>query len=60
MKPILPKLKRGGQRLFAEPMRRVLVMLDRASIERAQKLGDGNVSAGIRKALASPKRKANG
>ena len=34
-------------------VKRVLVSLDRASIERARKLGGDNVSAGIRKALAS-------
>lgn len=31
--------------------KRVNVYLDRKSLERAAKLGDGNVSAGIRRAL---------
>jgi len=33
--------------------RRVNVWLDQASIERAEEIGDGNVSAGIRAALAA-------
>lgn len=49
------KAKRGAPLLFAEPVVRVLVTLDAASIERAKKLGAGNVSAGIRKALISRK-----
>ena len=49
-----PKPKRGAPLLFAVKLRRVLVTLDVASIERATKLGEGNVSAGIRKALATP------
>ena len=32
-------------------MRRVMVSLDAGSLERARKLGGGNVSAGIRLAL---------
>ena len=51
-KTIKPKLKRGAPLLFAVKLRRVLVTLDEASIKRATKLGDGNLSAGIRKALA--------
>ena len=47
-----PKAKRGAPLLFAVKLRRVLVTLDEASIKRATKLGDGNLSAGIRKALA--------
>ena len=50
MKPTKPKL--GAPFKFAAPMRRVLVMLDTDSIKRAKRLGNGNVSAGIRKALA--------
>lgn len=45
------KRKRGGQLLGAEPMQKKLVTLDRGSIKRGTKLGDGNLSAGIRKAL---------
>jgi hypothetical protein len=51
MKPAKPRL--GAPLKFAAPMIRVLVMLDPASIKRAKKLGAGNVSAGIRKALAA-------
>lgn len=36
--------------------RRVNVWLDQASVERAEVLGDGNVSAGVRKALADSKK----
>lgn len=46
------KPKRGAPLLFAVKLRRVLVTLDPASVARAMKLGGGNVSAGIRKALA--------
>lgn len=52
MKKLTPKLKRGAPLLFSAPMRSVLVTLDPDSIARAKKLGAGNVSAGIRKALA--------
>lgn len=51
MKPVKPK--RGAPFLFSVKMRRVLVMLDPASIKRAKRIGNGNVSAGIRKALAA-------
>ena len=50
MKP--PKARRGPPLLYAAPMLRVLVMLDHASIKRAKQLGSGNLSKGIRKALA--------
>ena len=46
------KPKRGAPLLFAVKLRRVLVTLDEGTIKRATKLGDGNLSAGIRKALA--------
>ena len=42
----------GRPPLGAKTMKKVLVVLDEASIERGRKRGDGNLSAGIRKALA--------
>lgn len=45
-----PKL---GRPMEIENGRRVNLWLDAASVERAEVLGDGNVSAGVRKALAS-------
>ena len=50
-----PKPKRGRPTIGAEPMLRVLVTLDPASINRAKKLGRGNLSAGLRKALLGGK-----
>jgi hypothetical protein len=47
------KPKLGPPFKFSAPMLRVLVMLDADSIKRAKTLGRGNVSAGIRKALAA-------
>jgi len=44
--------KRGRPLLGTEPLKRVLVMLDRISIAVARRLGNGNLSAGIRKALS--------
>ncbi len=52
MKPATQKPKRGAPTMFAAKMRKVLVTLDPASIAKAKKLGKGNLSAGIRKALA--------
>jgi len=52
-KTIPAKPKRGAPLLFAVKLRRVLVTLDEATIKRATKLGNGNLSAGIRKALAA-------
>lgn len=45
------KPKLGRPPIGAEPMQKKLVTLDRGSIVRGTKLGDGNLSAGIRKAL---------
>ena len=53
MKAATPKPKRGAPLLFAVKLRRVLVTLDEVTIARATKLGGGNLSAGIRKALAA-------
>jgi hypothetical protein len=52
MKPE-PKPKRGpGRPPLLQDGRRVYLYLDKASLERAAKLGDGNMSKGIREALA--------
>jgi len=55
MKTPKPKIKLGAPPLFGVKMRRVLVTLDEESVERATKLGDGNLSAGIRKAIKERK-----
>ena len=52
MKAKTSKPKRGAPLLYSDILKRVLVTLDPASIARAKKLGGGNVSAGIRMALA--------
>ena len=44
---------RGRQTRDGATVRRVQVMLDDATIERARVLGDGNLSQGIRQAVAS-------
>lgn len=46
-------MTKGRQTLDGATVRRVQVMLDDATIERARVLGDGNVSQGIRRAIAS-------
>lgn len=43
----------GRQTRDGVAVRRVQVMLDDATVERARVLGDGNLSQGIRKAVAS-------
>ena len=48
MKQAKGRLTRDGAEV-----RRVQVMLDEATIERARVLGDGNLSQGIRQAVAS-------
>jgi len=45
-----PKRKRGRPPVAGEGVKRIMVSLDRASMERARALG-GTISAGIRKAL---------
>ena len=42
-------MSRGRQTLDGVAVQRVQVMLDDATIERAKALGDGNLSAGLRK-----------
>lgn len=46
-------MSQGRQTRDGVAVRRVQVMLDDATIERAKALGDGNVSQGIRQAIAS-------
>ena len=46
-------MSRGRQTLDGVAVRRVQVMLDEETIERAKALGDGNLSQGIRQAIAS-------
>ena len=45
--------KKGRQARDGAKVRRVQVTLDDATVERAKALGQGNVSQGIRKAVAS-------
>ena len=45
------KQTKGRQTRDGATVRRVQVMLDAATIEAARKLGAGNLSAGIRKAV---------
>ena len=47
------KQTKGRQTRDGAAVRRVQVMLDEITIERAKALGKGNVSQGIRKAVAS-------
>ena len=46
-------MSNGRQTRDGATVRRVQVMLDEATIERAKALGDGNLSQGIRQAIAS-------
>ena len=45
------KQTKGRQTRDGAAVRRVQVMLDDATIERAKALGDGNISMGVRKAV---------
>ena len=47
------KQAKGRQTRDGAEVRRVQVMLDDETIERARGLGDGNLSQGIRQAVAS-------
>lgn len=47
------KQTKGRQTRDGAAVRRVQVTLDEITIERAKALGDGNVSQGIRQAIAS-------
>jgi hypothetical protein len=56
--PTASKTKRPAHRpRTLEGGKRVNVYLDAKSLERAAKWGDGNVSAGIRRALSQKPRK---
>ena len=46
-------MSKGRQARDGAAVRRVQVMLDDATVERAKALGQGNVSQGIRHAVAS-------
>ena len=46
-------MSRGRQTRDGATVRRVQVMLDEETVERARVLGDGNLSQGIRWAVAS-------
>lgn len=57
--------QRGGKRdgagakpLHTEPMRRVNVMLDEETIAKAELIGDGNLSAGLRRAVKQIRKPA--
>lgn len=50
-KPDAAKRKPGRPRVLPDGSARVLVILDPVSRQRAEKLGNGNLSAGVRKAL---------
>ncbi len=43
--------KRGRKPLFRDPLRRVLVTLDEATIRKAKRIGFGNLSMGLRAAV---------
>ena len=47
------KQTKGRQTRDGAEVRRIQVTMDDATIERAKALGDGNLSQGIRKAVAS-------
>lgn len=55
-----PPAKTGPKPLHGTAMRRVLIMLDEASLRQARALGHGNASAGIRTALAGHAEQARG
>lgn len=46
-------MSKGRQTRDGATVRRVQVMLDEETVERARVLGDGNLSQGIRQAIAS-------
>lgn len=43
--------KRGRKPLFRDPLRKVLVTLDEATIRKAKRIGFGNLSMGLRAAV---------
>ncbi len=52
-----PKREKVGRpSINDEPMRRINVMLDEATIEKASDIGSGNLSAGLRIAVKKAKK----
>ena len=51
------KQTKGRQTRDGAAVRRVQVMLDDATVERAKALGDGNISMGVRKAVKEAEMK---
>ena len=49
--PRKPPQKRGRKPLFRDPLRKVLVTLDAATIRKAKRIGFGNLSMGLRAAV---------
>jgi hypothetical protein len=56
-KPMTKTAKTRGRPSYLLEGRKVTVYLDRDSISTAELLGDGNVSDGIRRALAATKKR---
>jgi hypothetical protein len=46
-----PPRTRGRKPLFRDPLRKVLVTLDEATIRKAKRIGFGNLSMGLRAAV---------
>lgn len=46
----------GRPTLGKEPLRKATVFLDEKTVDKARKIGDGSVSAGIRTAVKAHKR----
>jgi hypothetical protein len=49
--------KAGRPPISDEPMRRVNVMLDQPTIDKASEIGSGNLSAGLRIAVTKHRRR---
>ncbi len=49
--PNEPRGTRGRKPLFRDPLRKVLVTLDEATIRKAKRIGFGNLSMGLRAAV---------
>jgi hypothetical protein len=41
----------GRRRIYTDPMKKICLRLDESTVENAGKIGDGNLSAGIRKCV---------
>jgi hypothetical protein len=46
-----PPGRRGRKPLYRDPLRKVLVTLDEATIRKAKRIGFGNLSMGLRAAV---------